>query len=189
MPQVGWRIDLRRCTGCDSCTAACVKENETPPVLHYRNVVNQESGSFPNYVRKFISSACNHCAEPACLNSCPTSPKAIVKMPSDDPTLPGVVLIDQDLCIGCRYCEWVCPYGAPQFNQETLKVEKCTMCYHRLQEGLRPACETTCVGKAIRAFIPGDADLPDSYATTGDFPEGFSSPALTNPSIEFVLDE
>lgn len=98
------------------------------------------------------------------MRSCPVD--AIKKKPADDPTLPGAVLIDADKCVGCRHCEMSCPYGAPQFNEEAQKMEKCTMCYHRLEQGLRPACETTCVGKAIRAFVPGDSDLPSKYART-----------------------
>jgi Fe-S-cluster-containing dehydrogenase component len=184
MPQVGWKIDLRRCTGCDACTVACVMENQTPPTVHYRNVVHQESGSFPNFQRTFVSAACNHCEIPACKNSCPVN--AIRKMAADDPLLPGAVLIDQEKCTGCRHCEAVCPYGAPQFNEETQKMNKCTMCNHRLEQGLRPACESTCVGKSIRAFIPGDSDAPTSYPTRGTFPDNFADPKITKPAIIFV---
>ena len=122
-----------------------------------------------------MTSACNHCANPACLAACPTSPKAITKRDSD-----GIVLIDQDLCIGCKYCIWACPYGAPQFNAVTEKVEKCTLCVHRVTEGLQPSCVTTCVGEALE--FTTDFSAVDSGA---DRPDGFASPALTTPSIKF----
>ncbi|HAV22657.1 MAG TPA: hypothetical protein DCX46_04030, partial [Bacteroidetes bacterium] len=60
----------------------------------------------------------------------------------------GIVLIDKDKCIGCRYCAWACPYGHPQFNAEAKVAEKCILCVHKLEKGLRPACVDTCIGKA-----------------------------------------
>ncbi|GAB4325441.1 MAG: dimethylsulfoxide reductase subunit B [Candidatus Sumerlaeia bacterium] len=185
MAQIGWQIDLRRCTGCKGCTVACIMENATEPTVHFRDVITRDSGVFPNYRRLFVSMSCNHCAEPACLKSCPVG--AIEKRPADDPVAPGAVLINQDTCVGCRHCETVCPYRAPRFNKTTQKMLKCTMCIHRLQQGWRPACETTCVGKAIRAFIPGDADLPETYDVNGPVPEDFANPHYTHPSIRFVM--
>ena len=100
--------------------------------------------------------------------SCPVD--AISKRDSD-----GIVLIDQDKCIGCRYCEAVCPYGAPQFNGRTGKVEKCTACVHRQDAGLEPACVTACLGRALSW---GTFD-----GTHGAVPADFADPSLTGPSI------
>ena len=130
--------------------------------------------TYPEFWRRFITSACNHCQDPACLKACPVN--AITKRASD-----GIVLIDQEKCIGCRYCIWACPYGAPQWNEGTKKVEKCTMCVDRIDKGLQPACATTCVGKALNYvadFDPAESGL--------NAPKGFADPALTRPSVKFA---
>ena len=173
MAQVGWIIDLKRCIGCRSCYVACKAENNTPLRTDWRLVVERESGTFPNPRREFISLACNHCDEPACMKSCPVD--AITKRSSD-----GIVLIDQDLCIGCRYCMFACPYGAPRIDTDTGKVSKCTMCVHRLDAGLTPACFTACLTGAIQ-FVE------DFTGETVTAPQGFNDPALTRPNIDFVL--
>ena len=59
----------------------------------------------------------------------------------------GIVLINKDKCIGCRYCAWACPYGVPQFNAEANVMEKCTLCVHRTSKGQIPACVETCIAK------------------------------------------
>lgn len=189
MAQRGWLIDLGRCIGCHSCTVACKSELNTAPQnspllfkggnpqrplhLSYRWVVVHEGGTYPNVWRTFVTSACNHCQEPACVKSCPVG--AISKRAD------GIVLIDQDKCIGCRYCVFACPYGAPQFNEATGKVEKCTMCAHRIDQGLQPACVTTCVGKAL--VYVSDFDPARSGENA---PDGFASAAMTRPSVRFA---
>lgn len=151
---------------------ACKAENRTPLRTDWRKVIMRESGSFPAVRREFISVACNHCDEPACKKSCPVG--AISKRAD------GVVLIDQEKCIGCRYCTFACPYGAPRIDTVTGKVSKCTMCVHRLDAGLRPACEATCLTGAI-TFVA------DFSGTTGARPADFHDPALTKPNIKFVM--
>jgi Fe-S-cluster-containing dehydrogenase component len=144
-----------------------------PDHVSYRWVVKKETGEYPNPKLEFITSACNHCEHPACLASCPTN--AIFKR--DD----GIVLIDQDKCIGCKYCIHACPYGAPQFNTKTEKVEKCTFCVHRLDAGFEPACVTTCVGNALHVIE--DFDFGESGQNA---PDGFADPALTKPAVKFA---
>jgi anaerobic dimethyl sulfoxide reductase subunit B (iron-sulfur subunit) len=173
MAQVGWIVDLTRCIGCRSCFVACKGENNTPLRTDWRYVVERVRGSYPRTRREFISLACNHCDAPACIKSCPVG--AITKRDSD-----GVVLIDQDKCIGCRYCAFACPYGAPRIDTDTNKVSKCTMCAHRLDTGLKPACATACVTGAIQ-FVE------DFTGQTEHVPEGFQNPALTRPNVDFVL--
>ncbi len=155
-----------------------------PKHLSYRWVVVHESGRYPNPTKIFITSACNHCEKPACMAACPYTDEkdpsnpnnVITKRPSD-----GAVLINQETCVGCKYCIWACPYGAPQFNEATQKVEKCTFCVHRLDEGLLPACVTTCVGRAL--FMVEDFDLRESGRNA---PPGFANPQLTKPAVKFV---
>jgi len=146
-------------------------ENNTPTEVNYRWVIEQEGGSYPNPTLSFLAVACNHCADPACLASCPVD--AITKRASD-----GIVTIDQDACIGCKYCMAACPYGAPQFNPITLKVEKCTYCVKRADASLGPACARTCVGGAITAVT--------DETWGGTPPSGFASTSLTNPSVKFI---
>lgn len=199
MPQKGWLIQLDKCTGCDTCSIACKSENNTRPLrspmpfkkgrgvlpdhVSYRWVVKRESGVYPNPALDFVTSACNHCQSPACLTSCPVSDaenpadenNAIFKRADD-----GIVLINQNVCIGCRNCIQACPYGAPQFSSATEKVEKCTFCLHRQQAGLPPACVSTCVGNALHlvdAFTFNDSGM--------NAPDGFASPLLTKPSVKF----
>lgn len=173
MPKVGWIVDLTKCIGCHACYVACKAENRTPLRTDWRTVIMRESGRFPAVKREFISLSCHHCDEPACLKSCPTG--AITKRASD-----GIVLIDQTKCNGCRYCVFACPYGAPRIDTDTAKVSKCTMCVHRVDAGLEPACVTTCLTGAI-TFVA------NAEGTTGARPADFHDPALTKPNIKFVM--
>ncbi len=207
MAQFGWLIDLDKCTGCDTCTIACKSENNTRPLgspmpfknggdllpdqVSYRWVVKHESGVYPNPALTFVTSACNHCRHPACMASCPVSDandpsnesNAIFKRASD-----GVVLINQSVCIGCKNCLQACPYGAPQFNTVTGKVEKCTLCIHRLYDGdgqrtgFAPACVTSCVGNALHLVESFDLGQSGENA-----PQGFADPALTVPAVKFAV--
>ncbi|MBI2266554.1 MAG: 4Fe-4S dicluster domain-containing protein [Armatimonadetes bacterium] len=148
-------IDLEFCVGCNACTMACKAENNTPLGVDYTKVIEIEEGEFtdpkkPPQVRVyFLPMACMHCAKPACLAACPVG--AITKRQED-----GIVLINKDKCIGCRYCAWACPYGAPVYNAEAKVMEKCTLCVHRTSKGLLPACVTTCISRT-RHF--GDVNL------------------------------
>ncbi|ELZ31704.1 4Fe-4S ferredoxin iron-sulfur-binding domain-containing protein [Halorubrum distributum JCM 9100] len=104
----GMVIDLQKCVGCDSCTVACKSENRTPPGVSYNVVMEEEHGEFPNVTRTNVPRPCMQCDNPPCVQVCPVS--ATYKM--DD----GVVNIDYDRCIGCRYCNIACPYGARYFD-------------------------------------------------------------------------
>ena len=108
--QIKWVmvIDLKKCVGCSSCTVACVSENVLPPGVVYRPVIEEEIGTFPNVTRRFIPRPCMQCDHPPCTKVCPIG--ATYK--SED----GIVAIDYDKCIGCRYCVTACPYGARTFD-------------------------------------------------------------------------
>jgi Fe-S-cluster-containing dehydrogenase component len=187
MPQLGWIIDLTKCTGCHTCEVACKMENNTFPQLsplpitspykaqqvNWRRVLEIESGTYPNARRSFYTMSCHHCEHPACMAACPAG--AITKRSSD-----GVVLLDQSKCIGCKYCAAACPYGAPQFNEATGIMEKCTFCAHRLAVGEKPACVTACLGGALQ--------FTTDFQAPGDVPPGFADPTLTNPSVQWIAD-
>jgi molybdopterin-containing oxidoreductase family iron-sulfur binding subunit len=97
-------IDTRKCVGCDACTIGCIAENKLPPGVVYRPVVKEEIGEFPNVKIRFTPRPCMQCDKPPCVPVCPV--KATWKRPD------GIVAIDYDRCIGCRYCLTACPYGA-----------------------------------------------------------------------------
>ena len=97
-------IDLRKCIGCSACTIACVAENKLPPGVVYRPVIEEEIGEYPYVSRRFIPRPCMQCENPPCVPVCPV--KATYKRPD------GIVEIDYEACIGCRYCIPACPYGA-----------------------------------------------------------------------------
>ena len=97
-------IDKRKCVGCHACTIGCIAENKLPPGVVYRPVVTEESGEFPNVRLTFLPRPCMQCDRPPCVPVCPVN--ATWKRPD------GVVCVDYDQCIGCRYCLTACPYGA-----------------------------------------------------------------------------
>jgi Fe-S-cluster-containing dehydrogenase component len=179
-PRWGMIIDRKRCIGCRSCAAACKAENHTPPGVAYLVVMEEESGAWPHVTRRFLPRPCLHCARSSCTLVCPT--KATYHRHD------GIVVIDYDKCIGCRYCIAACPYGArcfdyghsyaadltpherqpsPEYGQDRPRaagrspignVRKCTFCLHRVDKGLNPACAETCIGRAIHFGDLGDPE-------------------------------
>ncbi len=101
-------IDLGKCVGCSGCTIGCVAENKLPPGVVYRPVLDEEIGTYPNVTRRFVPRPCMQCDKPPCVKVCPV--KATWKEPD------GIVKIDYEKCIGCRYCIVACPYAARTFD-------------------------------------------------------------------------
>lgn len=101
-------LDLRKCVGCSSCTIGCVVENKLPPGVVYRPVLEEEIGTYPNVTRRFVPRPCMQCENPPCVNVCPVN--ATFKRPD------GIVAINYNDCIGCRYCLTACPYSARTFD-------------------------------------------------------------------------
>lgn len=101
-------IDLRKCVGCQACTIACVAENKLPPGVVYRQVTEEEVGEYPNVSLRFMPRLCQQCDEAPCVDVCPVA--ATYKRPD------GIIAIDYDRCIGCRYCMIACPYNARYFD-------------------------------------------------------------------------
>ena len=173
----GMVIDLKRCSGCKTCSVVCKVANNIPNDIIWNRVLTEgcerfdsAEGTYPNLSRTYLPLACQHCENPACERVCPTG--ATYK---DDK---GRVEIDYDKCIGCRMCMAACPYNARTFNwndpvratgagygdarvpERTRGVmEKCTLCKERTDEGDEPMCVRCCPADA-RIF--GDLDDPDS---------------------------
>ncbi len=104
----GMVIDTRKCVGCHACTIGCSMENKLPPGVVYRPVIDMEVGTYPNVRRTFLPRPCMQCENPPCVPVCPVG--ATFKRPD------GIVEIDYDACIGCRYCITACPYQARTFD-------------------------------------------------------------------------
>lgn len=109
-------IDLQKCVGCDTCTVSCKSENRTPPGISYNVVMETIKGDFPNISVVNLPRPCMQCDKPSCVQVCPT--RATYKMKN------GIVAIDNDRCIGCRYCIIACPYGARSFDFGTSYEEE-----------------------------------------------------------------
>jgi len=140
--QFGFSFDISRCSGCLSCIVACLDQNDLPDDgSRYRHVSRIEMGAYPNVKIRHVSLACMHCGEAPCIAVCPT--RALTKH-SDS----GIVVVNEDLCIGCHSCATVCPFGAPQFPEGS-RMSKCDFCVARVENGLEPACVRTCTTKAL----------------------------------------
>ena len=135
-------LDLDRCTGCAACVVACNNENDVSAELSWRGIHTHNQQRLANAPVFHFTLACNHCLEPACMAGCPAN--AYRKDPST-----GAVLLDQNACMGCRYCSWVCPYEAPRFNAASGVMEKCTFCEHRLRDDHDPVCVVACPTDAL----------------------------------------
>lgn len=174
--QHGFYFNADNCIACHACEAACSEKNDNPAHIAFRSVGFVEGGTYPSYQRLNISMACNHCDNPVCLKGCPT--RAYTKFAEY-----GAVLQDPDICFGCGYCTWVCPYNAPQLDPVKGQVSKCNMCVDRLEVGLKPACVSACLGKALDFGVIENIPEGRSQAKT-EIP-GFPRPDITHPNIRF----
>lgn len=184
--QLGFVHNNVDCIGCRACEMACKDKNGLAAGPRFRRVQYIEGGKFPEVFAYKVNMSCNHCAEPACLPTCPTG--AIWKHKEN-----GVVDIDSTLCIGCRRCEAACPYGAPQFDPADGLVKKCNMCIDELESGRKPYCVMACMMRVLD-IGPIDKIRAGQYETKAIGPgeqtvraiKNLANPELTNPSIAFV---
>lgn len=156
--QWGFYFNADKCIGCHACTVACRVQNDIDADgAKWRRVVHEGNGTFPDYEQATVSIACMHCEDPPCETVCPTD--AIEKRNED-----GIVTVNQDKCIGCHYCAWACPYGAPKFDGDN-KMQKCHLCLgegagdghgkpkkaKESEGGTKPNCVENCVTDALKA--------------------------------------
>jgi len=174
--QHGFHFTSDNCIACHACEAACSEKNQLPAHISFRSVGYVEGGSYPAYSRMNISMACNHCDDPVCLKGCPT--RAYTKFAEY-----GAVLQDPEICFGCGYCTWVCPYNAPQLDPVEGQVSKCNMCVDRLEVGLKPACAAACLGGALDFGLIETA--PENREQVKNQIPGFPTPEITHPNIRF----
>jgi Fe-S-cluster-containing dehydrogenase component len=176
-------IDADRCFGCRGCEVACKQENGVALGSYWTKVKDiGPSGKYPDLQMYFLPTFCQACHTPECVKACPTG--ASYQRPED-----GIVLIDREKCIGCRYCIMACPYEARTFNKEMRVVEKCTMCAHLQAVGDRPACVKACSAQA-RFF--GDLNDPNSDVSRALREAGSGSvhslpDAGNQPSVRYIL--
>ncbi len=173
MTQLALVIDLDVCVGCHACVTSCKQWNTSGPAgalsdvepygagtsgVFFNRVQTFEAGVFPDTEVVHFPKSCLHCKDAPCVPVCPTG--ASYKRAED-----GIVLVDHDKCIGCKYCAWACPYGAREFDEPRGVMTKCTLCVDRIhdtsipEERRKPACVNACPTSA-RLF--GDVDDPAS---------------------------
>lgn len=174
----GMGIDVKACIGCGRCVIACKTENDVPQAPYFfrtwveryvltmdgeTSVYSPKGGAegFHNHISEgeilrsfFVPKLCNQCKYPPCVQVCPVGATFRTK--------DGVILIDRDYCIGCRYCIQACPYGARFIDPRTKTADKCSFCYHRIKQDLLPACVEVC---PTQARIFGDTKQRSSRLT------------------------
>jgi Fe-S-cluster-containing dehydrogenase component len=208
-------LDVNRCIGCGMCVEACKAENNVPDD-HFRTWIeryvitkpapgsgesrgetfvdspNGGIGGFkPGLIPKedvlksfFVPKLCNQCESSPCSQVCPVG--ATFESPD------GVVLVDKNYCIGCGFCIQACPYGCRFFNPVTHTADKCTMCYHRITRGLRPACVEICPSQArifgdLKNSKPED---PIQRFISGNTTQGLKAHLGTKPRVRYAgLDD
>ncbi|MGO1402803.1 MAG: DMSO/selenate family reductase complex B subunit [Flaviflexus sp.] len=178
----GFFFDQSLCNGCKACEIACNDKHDLPLGVNWRRIVEYAGGSWssneadgthtPNVFSYYTSISCNHCANPICMEVCPTT--AMSKRED------GTVYVDGDKCVGCRYCEWACPYSSPQFNADTGQMTKCDLCYDYRSEGQNPACTDAC---PTRALDWGPIEkLREEHGDRADIAP-LPDPAITEPHL------
>lgn len=152
---VGVLVDTTRCIGCRACEVACAEAHDLPvpdvendEALAAERTTSPEQWTVVNRYETdegevFVKKQCMHCWQPACAAACLT--KAMLK------TKEGPVTWNADKCMGCRFCMVSCPFDIPKFEYDTWNpnIQKCNMCWERLEQGQQPACVEACPTDAL----------------------------------------
>jgi len=149
MPKYAFYINSSACSGCKTCQVACKDKNDLPPGVSWRRVYEieggnwkEENGAFTSLpFGYFLSLSCQNCENPECIKACPTTAMHV--------NTAGIVTINEELCIGCKYCSWACPYGAPQYDTVKKVMTKCNLCEDYLAAGEKPSCVNSCPARAL----------------------------------------
>jgi anaerobic dimethyl sulfoxide reductase subunit B (iron-sulfur subunit) len=238
--QYGFHVNIDNCIACRACEGACKQEFELPVGIRRRRVVTEEGQTAGRPWKRHVSLACHHCADPACLRACPVKrywkdadPAAYAQPGTDVAALraffgfagpyTGLVLYKPSVaesatlgvdCVGCKHCLAACPYGAPQWDEASARMDKCTACYHRWANvpanstlpaaRRKPACVVSCTALALSfgdvselgaTKVAGDwasAKVGDPLTTrtwSGAPPAAardIADPGMTVPSIRFT---
>lgn len=134
MARYGMSIDLTTCVGCGACVLSCKMENNVPDTYARTWIEENLTENAGGLSLELFSNRCHHCKSAPCVSVCPTQASFIKD---------GIVMIDKDLCVGCRQCISACPYGARYFGPDS-RVDKCTFCEHRVGTDRDPACVEVC---------------------------------------------
>ena len=177
---LGFHFDATVCNGCKACNMACKDKHDLPEGVNWRRIAEYTGGTWqqhgntytPNVFSYYTSIACNHCDNAVCMEVCPTTAMSR----HDD----GTVYVDENKCVGCRYCEWACPYSAPQFNPETGHMSKCDLCADYRETGQDPACVAACPARALD-WGPIE-ELREKYGDQSGF-EPLPDPSITKPNL------
>ena len=178
--QYGFHLDASACSGCKACQAACKDKNNLPSGVLWRRVYEIAGGGWERRNAAWISTvyaysislACNHCGLPICAEVCPS---AAITRRAD-----GVVLLDSTKCLGCRYCNWACPYGAPQYDEAAGHMTKCDFCADLIDAGLPPSCVAAC---PMRALDFGTLEQLEMRYGAAYSMHPLSNATLTNPAL------
>ncbi len=177
--QYRFHFDMTACVGCHCCEVACNEQNNNSADIKWRRVGEMEAGTFPEVSQLFNSMSCNHCIDPECLKGCPTN--SYIKFDN------GIVFHNDDVCIGCQYCTWNCPYEVPIFNPDRGIVTKCHMCHEKLEEGQTPACVQACPAGAIEIEVVNMQEwIKNDMAKEGVAPH-LPDIAITKPTTRYTL--
>ena len=178
--QMGIYFDQTRCMGCYTCVVACKDWHDIPAgPASWKRVLTIEKGEYPHLFVAFFSTSCYHCADPECIAVCPAN--ALSKREND-----GIVIVNKEDCLGketCGMCLQSCPYNAPQFGAEAnAKMQKCDLCFERLEQGLKPICVEAC---PLFALDAGPLEEIEEKYGKKTCAKGFHHSKKLRPSIVF----
>ncbi|MEI6891153.1 MAG: DmsC/YnfH family molybdoenzyme membrane anchor subunit [Pontiella sp.] len=176
--QTRFHFHMDLCIGCHACEVACAEQNGLPAHTQWRRVGEVQSGTYPDAQNYFLSSACNHCLDAPCVKGCPVDAYQINEQ--------GIVVHLDDVCIGCGYCTWNCPYSVPTMQEDRRIVTKCDMCHNRLADGQDPACVQACPAGAIEIETVPLAQIYAEHMENGIGPD-MPSPNISIPSTKITL--